>query len=234
MKDEKIQNYYKAFANDYMSNTEHDLLNQVGKTYLGKTISKEVFSKIINSILENLDIQKSDTVLDLGCANGLVSNYISQHAKHVYGFDLSEALVEVALKYNDNANTTFQNQNILDINFNAYPTHKLYMYEVLQFFDSAKLRQLLNRLANAYETFSFFIGSIPDSEKILDFYHTKERQKYYFDEVLENGKFHLGNWWYKEQVMYLCEDLNLQCKIIEQDASLHTAHYRFDCLIEKR
>lgn len=234
MKENEIKIYYKNYSLKFTNNTEYDLLNQVGKTYLGNTITKEIFNNIIKSIVFNLNILEKDEILDLCCANGLITKYISKYCKFVNGFDLSDDLINTANKVCSLDNNSFKTLNILDIDFNNYKSSKIYMYEALQFFDGKMLKDLLVRITSSKNTFSLFIGSIPNQEKIFEFYNTQERKKYYFNEVLNNGKFHIGNWWYKEQIQYLCEDLGLACKIIEQDKSLHTAHYRFDCLIEKK
>ena len=229
-----IKQYYQESVNDNKQDTFNDFLKQVGKTYLGNTINHEQFEIILNSIRRELNIKQNDQVLDLGCANGLISIKISEKCNRVMGFDLSEDLIEIAKTNHQKENIVYHCQNIIDIDFTILVTAKLYMYEVLQHLKCNELKMLLRNISNASKAFSFFIGSIPDQEKIFEFYNTKERKKYYFDEVLANGKFHIGNWWYKEQIQFLCEDLGLNCKIIEQDKSLHTAHYRFDCLIEKR
>lgn len=233
MEDNIIQEYYKQCSNIFQTGSEFDLLNQVGKTYLGKTIDMEIFNIIILSIVDKLKINKHDNILDLGCANGLVSNHISKYAKFIDGFDLSDDLINIAKQYNKVENISFHTTNILNIDFKVFDAMKLYMYEVLQFFDMSKLKMLLQNISYNRDSFSFFIGSIPDAQKLFEFYNTKERKKYYFSEVLEKEIFHIGNWWYKEQIQYLCEELGLKCQIIEQDKRLHTAHYRFDCLIEK-
>jgi predicted TPR repeat methyltransferase len=234
MKDKNlVEDYYKKTVIANNSDTFEDFLKQVGKTYLGNTINEKQFEIIIKSILQNLQVTNDDNIIDLGCANGLISCNIAKYSKEVFGFDLSKDLIRTANKYNK-SNTIYQQKNILEVNFKELLSSKIYMYEVLQHLEYNQLRLLLQRISNIHDSFTFFIGSIPDMKKVLDFYNTKERKKYYFNEVLENDKFHIGNWWYKEQIQFLCEDLGFKCKIIEQDKSLHTAHYRFDCLIEKR
>ena len=228
-----IKEYYKDTVTSNNNNTFEDFLKQVGKTYLGNTINQQQFQTIIENIRENLKVTIDDNVIDLGCANGLISSNISKYSKKVFGFDLSEELINTANLHNNKTNIIYQQKNILDIDFNELISNKIYMYEVLQHLKYNQLRSLLQKILYSHEKFYFFIGSIPNSEKLLDFYNTKERKKYYFTEVLENDKFHIGNWWYKEQILYLCEELGLECEVIEQDKSLHTAHYRFDCLIKK-
>ena len=211
-----------------------DLLQQVGKTYLEKAIGIEKLQILVDSIIDNLQISKKDNVVDFGCANGLVTKKISSNSNYIYAYDLSEDFIKVAKKNNASKNISFNNLNILDVDVKKLNSKKFYMYEVLQFFDGIMLRKLLQNLIRAKSTFSLFIASIPDAEKLFSFYSNKERRKYYYKEVLENKKFHIGNWWYQEHILLLCNELNLQATIIQQDKNLHTAHYRFDVIIKNK
>ena len=229
-----IKKYYKKHVEKNTGNEQTDFLYQVGKTYAGKPIDNDKFLIIIESIVKNLKINKKDTVIDLGSANGLITYNISKLVKSIHGFDFSKDLVYVANKYHKEENTHYTVSNILDIDFTSIPFQKIYMYEVLQHFEYNMLRQLLNKLIDSRHKFSFFIGSIPDAAELFTFYSNEERKKYYFTEILEKNQFHLGNWWHKEQIILLCKELNLNVNIINHHKDLHTAHYRFDVLIEKK
>jgi cyclopropane fatty-acyl-phospholipid synthase-like methyltransferase len=228
-----VENYYRETVKNNNKEELDDFLKQVGKTFLGKTINEGMFNIILNSVKENLDINKNDVVLDLGCANGLITHNIALDCLKILGYDLSKDLIDTAKKHHSRKNVTYINNNILNIDIKKTSIQKIYMYEVIQHLNYKELRKLLIEFNEELGNFTFFIGSIPDAEKLLQFYNTKERKKYYFNEVLENGKFHIGNWWYKEQLEYLCEDLDLECKMIKQNSKLHTSHYRFDCLIKR-
>ncbi len=233
LKNETVQSYYEKTVSEN-SNNFNGFLRQVGKTFLGETINEYVFMKIITNIIDNLNIDVKDKVLDLGCANGLITFKVANYTEHIYGYDLSNDLIQVAKKFHNTKNITYKQKNIFDIDFTILNVHKIYMYEVLQHFEYKMLKELLSKLTKEVTSFSFFIGSIPDKNKILEFYNTKERRRYLFNELLENKKSHLGNWWYQEHILLLCDDLGLNATIIEQDSELHTAHYRFDVLIEKK
>ena len=144
----EIQEYYKNYSNTYNTGSNIDLLNQVGKTYLGKTISLEVFNKIVKSIVENLDIKNTDTLIDLGCANGLVSYNISKKAKFIYGFDLSAELINIANKYNITNNISFNNKNILikdDIMYFMNDIKLRQHHEKYGFFNESEKNKYLKR-----------------------------------------------------------------------------------------
>jgi len=227
----KVGNYkneLKSTSNDF-----NNFLIQVGKTYLGKTITEREFKLIIISIIEALNIGDKNEVLDLGCGNGLITNEIAEYAKDIIGFDLNEDMLTVANKHHKKDNIEYVLSNIMDIDFTQYNAEKFYMYEVLQNLEYNMLRKLLQKISNQKESFTLFLASIPDQERILSFYHTQERKKYLFKELLEKNQSHFGNWWYKEHIMQICEDLDLSLKIKDQDPALHTSHYRFDVLIFK-
>jgi len=229
----KVKQYYQQTVQENSDGLDA-LLKQVGKTFLGETISENMLMVIIDSIKFNLSINANDEVIDLGCANGLITINIANSAKYVFGYDLSTDLIAVAKKNHQKKNITYSTSNILDIDFNEISRHKIYMYEVLQHFEYGMLRKLLDKLIIELDFFSLFIGSIPDKNKILMFYDTDERKGFLFNEVLEGSKTHLGNWWYRDHILLLCKELGIRATIIEQDKELHTAHYRFDVLIEKR
>ncbi len=224
--------YYKKRV-DSTSNDFGGFLTQVGKTYLGKTIPESEFKIIISSIIKALDITNEDQVLDLGCANGLITYEISKYAKNVIGFDINKDLLRIANNNHKTENITYIQEDILNILFSQYEGSKFYMYMVLQYMEYSKFIEMLQKMSQEKKSFQLFIGDIPDQEKQLDFYHTKERRQYLFKELIENKKTHLGFWWYRQHILQICEDLSLSAEIIEQHPSLITSHYRFVVIITK-
>ena len=232
IENENIKKYYHRAVLE-SDDSFDNFLKQVGKTVSGNTIDKDIFFKIVESIRKALNINFNDRVIDLGCANGLITKSISRSSRYTFGFDLSDDLIQVAKKFHKKENITYEMQNVLDVNFSKLNIKKIYMYEVLQHFEYKMLRELLIKLIKEMDSFILFIGSIPDKDKILNFYDTDKRKSFFFNEVLENGKDHLGNWWHKEHILLICRELGLKATIIEQDSKLHTAHYRFDVTVEK-
>lgn len=227
-----ITTYYRNRIEGEQPNLE-SFLKQVGKTFLGKPIDASQLTAITESICKLLNITQTDSVIDLGCANGLISVQVATHCSSLYGIDLSEELISVANAYHSRDNITYSQNDIIEVDFKQLRVQKLYMYEVLQHFSYAKFRQLLEKLSAQLETFNLLIGSVPDPEQILNFYNTPERKRYYFMEILEKQASHLGNWWYRDHILMLCEEFGLQAEIHDQNTILHTAHYRYDVMVRK-
>ncbi len=232
VEDTSKASYYKNRV-DSTSNDFNGFLQQVGRTYLGEPISESEFKIIVNLIIETLDVAKEDVLLDLGCANGLLTNEVAKYAKFVTGFDINQDLLSVANENHKRNNINYILSDIMDIDFRKYNAKKLYMFAVVQYLEHKMLKELLQKMSNQMESFTLFIGDMLDQEKKLNFYHTKERKKFLFTELIENKKYHLGYWWHREHIVQLCEDLDLNVEIKDQNPDFQTSKYRFDVLISK-
>jgi hypothetical protein len=78
-----------------------------------------------------------------------------------------------------------------------------------------------------------FIGNIPESEKIWDFYNSTEREGVFFKEILEEKPI-IGTWYSRA----FLEKLALYCNFskatsFDQPKDFLSAHYRFDILLNK-
>ena len=221
-----IVSYYKKKVA-----TTEDLFEQVGKTYMGAPITNKQLNFIVSTIQQTLGLNKKDNVADFGCGNGLITNKIAQKVKTALGLDISEVLLDVA-RSNKGDNISYIGGDLLSNIDKLIGVNKIYMYEVLQHFEFTQLKCLLEKVFNLLSVESFFIGSVPDAHKVFKFYNTDERKKYFF-QLLENNEMHLGNWWYREHIKMVCNSLKLKCTFIDQNVELHTAHYRFDVLIQR-
>jgi len=233
-----IKEYYKRKVEDsyiLCHNIMDTLMFQVGKTVEKKTVDIKQLDIIVDSIINNLDLKCNDIVIDIGCGNGLLTKKISKNIKKIYGFDICEELIEVAKKHNYSSNIEYVYSDIFDVDLkNKYQANKLYMYEVLQHFGYSELRKLLLKLKREVCEFELYIGGIPDYESLFKFYSTKDKRKYFYYSILESGTFHIGTWWYKEHIIFVCEDLNLKVRLIKQNKKLYTSKYRFDVIISSK
>ncbi len=90
----------------------------------GKNLCQHGFADIaqLRKLLEVLDLNEGDVVLDIGCGNGLISEYIFDHAKaHVYGIDyVPEAIAQAKARTGDKQSLlTFEEGNLDEIGYPA-------------------------------------------------------------------------------------------------------------------
>ncbi|KAF4125204.1 Methyltransferase domain [Geosmithia morbida] len=72
--------------------------------------SASFVAKLAGKVVEWLDLQKDDSVLDIGCGDGILdlefSKVVAQGKGSVYGFDSSAAMIEAARKLCSGTNNT--------------------------------------------------------------------------------------------------------------------------------
>tara|TARA_Y100000739_G_C20579446_1_gene452063 strand:- start:368 stop:1048 length:681 start_codon:yes stop_codon:yes gene_type:complete len=82
-----------------------------------KQVSEETFQEIIKSILKNLEITEiKDSLIDVGCGNGLVLSALSGYFKNLYGCDYCEDMVVIARELNPEAKIIQTEANNLPFN----------------------------------------------------------------------------------------------------------------------
>jgi ubiquinone/menaquinone biosynthesis C-methylase UbiE len=79
-------------------NSQNTSWGKVAKWYSGHLSKEDTYHNkvIMPNLLRLLDLQKTDTVLELGCGEGIFTREISSAAKSVTGLDLSSELIKIA------------------------------------------------------------------------------------------------------------------------------------------
>lgn len=229
---------WKSFWNEFpVKFMETDFLKQVEKTVGGKPISPVQFEAIISDIHNALGTQKDDVVLDICCGNGVITAIMSKACKSIVGVDYSEPLIKIAQKYNKPENASYFQRSVLELDSKKLPNTpftKIYMYEALQHFNEDDFPKILNLIKEVADpNMVIFIGSIPDVDKLWDFYDTDERRKDYMIRKSKNQEA-IGTWWKQKHIVDMSLQNGFECEILLQSQVLHTAHYRFDVRLTRR
>jgi hypothetical protein len=228
-----MSDYWKEHFNSNALKFPDSPLKQVETTVYGREIDKEQFEMLVQAIRSNLDLQPSDVVADLCCGNGVITQVIAQQCQQLYGVDFSENLIANArtLHAAPNINYTVSNVSTLPEVFFQKPA-KGYMCYAVQHLSPKDLHTLLSHIAQQPQWRSFFISGIPNADKLTAFYDTDEKMAFYRKKEAA-GEPHLGKWWRQSELQTLVESVGLHAQCIPQPAALFSAHYRFDCLIER-
>jgi len=225
------ENYYNTIPLQVNSD---DYLRQVGKTIAGKTIDNSQFDLIVNSIIKNLKINSDDIVLDLCCGNGLITQKILQYCDRIEGIDYSKPLIDIAKSVHSPDYCNYLNKSILDLHPDNFPFKfsKVYMYEALQHFSQKQFEDILQIIFKITKPQAIiFLGSIPNKEKIWDYYNTFSRKLDYIKRKIINSEA-IGYWWNSNSVLEICNKFGMKCTVMNQNPELYTTHYRFDALIQ--
>ena len=105
------------------------------------------------------------------------------------------------------------------------------MYEALQHLKVPDLQRLLKALRmSASRKAPLLLASVPDKERLWEFYDTPARRGEYARRIRE-GTEAVGHWWTKTALSSAARECGYSCTFLQQNPFLHTAHYRFDALL---
>jgi ubiquinone/menaquinone biosynthesis C-methylase UbiE len=205
----------------------------VHRTKHNKPISDGDWNKTLDFILSNFKVNKTDTVLDVCCGNGLLSTPLSKRCKKVIAVDFSSHLL-ADLKKMDVPNINIILKDVLKLDFPKKSLSKIICNFSLQYFNNREVLLLLKYFFDwLIPKGVCYIGDIPDLSKIWNFFNTPEYEKMYFESILNDKKI-IGNWFLKDFLINASHHLGFsKINIIEQPKFMFNSHYRFDLLIQK-
>lgn len=123
--------------------------------------SPMVPEQVAKWIMKQLDIKKSDKVLEVGCGSGMIGKYISPHCNYT-GIDYSESLVQKHI-------LLLKNQVIVaeanDIPFEDKRFDKSFAYSVFHYFpDKDYTKQVIDEMKRVTKEM-IYIGDLPLKSK---------------------------------------------------------------------
>ena len=200
-------------------------------------VQRKDFNSIIlttQNIHSKLQIDENDTVLDVCCGNGLITNEIAKKCKSIIGVDLSNILIENAKQNYPNIKFIKANATELSQKINPHTFDKIYLQFSFQYLDKKKEGEkvISEMLKILKPNGKIFIGDIPDKEKLWTYYNSLEKRFFYIISVIKKKK-KLGKFWNKKELDSICHKKRVKGKVLEQPQNLPYANYRFDYLIEK-
>ncbi len=210
----------------------------LAKTRLDAVQRKDFESTRITAshIVDTLDIVEKDTLLDLCCGNGIITEMIAEQCYSITGIDQSEVLIKDAKDNNKSKNVRFIVGDVMRLSsyFENETFNKIYLQFSFQYFDKKGLgKQLIKEALQLLDKGGkLFIGDIPDKNKLFVFYNTIPKLFYLITSKLRN-KNPMGKFWKKNELYKICEELNVKGHPIKQSSDLPYSWYRFDFLITK-
>lgn len=209
-----------------------DFWGQIKRTVNGRPVPEEQIQMIIDSIFQSLDMNSTDTLLDLGCGNGALAERLFSKMKAYRGVDFSDYLIEVAKN-----------------NFEKFPDYTFEVAEMLAFLRADKLSHLPTKVL-IYGCFSYlsrdsskevlallfskylnvqkvFIGNLPDKAKSEDFFKDRPQLN------LDDPQSPIGVWRTVQEFKALAESVGWTAVVHFMPSSFYSAHYRYDIILQR-
>lgn len=220
--------FWKEYGEKYNDKDAH---SQVLRTLNKKPISIELWEFTLKNIDEVFPIQTKETVLDLCAGNGLLSRHFVKKGASVVAVDVSKDLLEAIIETEEIQTI---HSDIRDLHFENNSFDKIIIYAGIQYLNHKEAIVLLKNIYNWLKPGGIvFIGDIPDKSKLWDFYNTEERQKAYFNNVLNEVSI-VGYWfdnsWFENLTTFLGFK---EGTYLAQHEQLIYSNFRFDFLYKK-
>jgi ubiquinone/menaquinone biosynthesis C-methylase UbiE len=222
-------NYWAEFWKDYAKGAiEKDEQIQVLRTLNKEPISKELWEFTLNYIKKQIEPNYNDMMLELCCGNGLISKYFSPIVKNITSVDISKDLIN-SIDYLKYPNINLVVSDIRKLHYDQSSFDKVIIYAGIQYLTLAETTELFEQVYRWLKPGGiFFLGDIPDYNKLWFFYNNPERQAVYFKN-LKDGKDVVGTWFEP----YFFEKLSSfvgfsDSMLIPQHPDLIYAKFRYD------
>jgi len=171
-----MSNYWKDHYDQNTEQFKDSLYKQVGKTVNGVEIDDQQLDCITRGVIDTLHLNQEDVVIDLCCGNGLITKYVATAVSKIIGVDFSKGLIDTANAKSHAENITYIESDVLKLPSEFFKQgSKYYMHEALQHFSVEMLGRLLENMSCIRSGATFFISSVPDKERLRDYYDTDEK-----------------------------------------------------------
>ncbi|MCA9253589.1 MAG: class I SAM-dependent methyltransferase [Phycisphaerae bacterium] len=194
----------------------------------------------ISRALSLLQIDRSHTVLDVGCANGLFGNAISACCKEYVGIEPVEALAELARRNL----AEFENAKILttsgdDVRLPSGSVDRVLIAEVIQLNPPAAVHRMLQELARVLrKPGRIVVFSVPDREKQAAFESDYTEQIRRADHLSDGEKTAILNrqanahWYAADELVAWANELGGSARVERLPESAPNCDHRFDLVID--
>lgn len=240
-----MSKHWQSFWGNYRNEdaqTEDELFVQVGKTISRQPIPRDMFSSMVERIIDRLQLDATDHLLDMCCGNGLISFELARIAGHVTAIDFAEHMIKAAKKFKSLPNIAYYvgdvSSPVADMADRAIMgggsiPGKYLMNDALAYFDPKALGTIVENICIAKDgqPFRFLLTGIPNIALKWNFYDTPERRLRHSESLRigDDTNDGLGRWWDATEIESICTKLGLNFSIENQPDTI--SNYRMDTLI---
>lgn len=220
---------------EYPKSLAHnDFWGQVKRTEHGKPVSEEQIELIIAAINKAMKFSATDTLLDLGCGNGALSQRLFSSLRAFLGVDFSDYLISVAKQHFETLpDFRFHCADVADyLDSEVQPGQftAALCYGCFSYFDQHKAVRVLEALEKKFFNVSrIFIGNLPDRKRVASFFKDDLPD----NDELESHDSKIGIWRTTDEFNDLARSTGWHCRFLQMPKTFYAAHYRYDVLLER-
>ncbi|WP_176052119.1 class I SAM-dependent methyltransferase [Paraburkholderia caribensis] len=210
-----------------------DLWGQVRRTVYGKPVSDDQIQMIVDSIRSGLALTGEDRLLELGCGNGALSQFLFDGCSEFVGVDFSDYLISVAQRKFQRAGFAFVAGDAMAyLSAESLPARftKALCYAMLSYLSDDQAEALLTGLSNRFTGITtVFLGNLPDRDRAHLFFPDGKD----FSRELDDPASQIGKWRSPAQLEALAARSGWRIRIELMPEDFYQAHYRYNAVLER-
>lgn len=205
---------------------------QVKRTVNGKPVGEDQIQLIVEAILDGLQIDGADTLLDLCCGNGALTDRIFARCQGGLGIDFSEPLIAVAEHYFQSVPRRVYRLDDVESYLQSAQGDPRYTkalcYGAFQYLPKQKAINVLRLVRNRFPNVKrLFIGNLPDKERMRDFF--KERVPP--PNIADDPGSPIGIWRTEAEFATLAQQCGWNIAFRQMPRNFYAAAYRYDAVL---
>ncbi len=210
-----------------------DWWGQVRRTVGGKPIPASQIEAIAQAIVARLQLSRADTLLDLCCGNGALSELVFDQVGAFLGVDLSPYLISVAQRAFSRPGYGFLQADAARFTSELAETQrftKALCYGSFAYLSDADAMVMLRALAQRFPHLDrVFLGNLPDGERVAAFYRSGLPSA----AEMADPRSTIGVWRSPAELRRMAEESGWVAEVTTMPGDFFSAHYRFDVLLTR-
>lgn len=208
---------------------------QVKRTVHGQPVSEAQIALIVAQIESQLALDSRDVLLDLACGNGALTHELADSCAALLGVDISPYLIDVARQHFGNPpRVDFAAEGVVQyLEREAQPQRftKVLCYGSFMYFSDEDARATLKLVGARFTGVeTFFVGNLPDRDRVEGFYSTREPAP----GELDDPRALIGIWRTREAFAAMAADAGWDTTFVQMPEGFYSTHYRYDAVLRRK
>lgn len=212
-----------------------DFWGQVRRTVYGASVADDQIKMMHDAIRQGLNLRQEDVLLDIGCGNGMLAQFLFDEFCGYRGVDFSEYLISVGQKNFSRQGFDFVFSDAISyVENEEHPERftKALCFAVLSYLDDLQVHTLLTTLARRFGRLDkLFLGNMPDPALAANFFKDGAD----FAKDIQDPASQIGKWRSRAELEQLAIGAGWQITSFPaMPAAYYQSHYRFNALLERK
>ena len=189
---------------------------------------------IVTAVKEGLLLKNSDTLLDLCCGNGALTNLLFNYCRGGVGVDFSDYLIQIAKSnFESKPNKLYELGDVIDfLRYTKESTHftKILCYGSFAYLEANRAKELLHLCMERFPGAEIlYIGNLPDKDKLGDFFSEHS----YSPGIEQEPDSPIGIWRTREEFRALAHQIGWHINFHTMPKNFYASEYRFDAILTR-